>query len=78
MYVAALPSIQRNPHFSQSGLQWVLSPCALTFGGFLLLGRRAADLFGRRRVWSEYGDSRLRSNLSLAEYGLAGELCVAP
>src|SRR5262249_8286416 len=45
----ALPSIERKLHFSQSDLQWVLSAYALTFGGFLLLGGRAADLLGRRR-----------------------------
>jgi EmrB/QacA subfamily drug resistance transporter len=47
----ALPSIQRNLHFSEADLQWVLSAYALTFGGFLLLGGRAADLLGRRRVF---------------------------
>jgi EmrB/QacA subfamily drug resistance transporter len=47
----ALPSIESKLHFSQSDLQWVLSAYALTFGGFLLLGGRAADLLGRRRVF---------------------------
>jgi len=47
----ALPSIQKDLHFSQGDLQWVLSAYALTFGGFLLLGGRAADLLGRRRVF---------------------------
>jgi EmrB/QacA subfamily drug resistance transporter len=47
----ALPSIQSDLGFSQSDLQWVLSAYALTFGGFLLLGGRAADLLGRRRVF---------------------------
>jgi EmrB/QacA subfamily drug resistance transporter len=47
----ALPSIQRDLHFSQADLQWILSAYALTFGGFLLLGGRAADLLGRRRVF---------------------------
>jgi EmrB/QacA subfamily drug resistance transporter len=47
----ALPSIQRELHFAQGDLQWVLSAYALTFGGFLLLGGRAADLLGRRRVF---------------------------
>jgi EmrB/QacA subfamily drug resistance transporter len=47
----ALPSIQEDLHFSQGDLQWVLSAYALTFGGFLLLGGRAADLLGRRRVF---------------------------
>src|ERR1700733_344651 len=46
----ALPSIQRNLHFSSSMLSWVVTAYALCFGGFLLLGGRAADLFGRRRM----------------------------
>lgn len=46
----ALPSIQHNLHFSSSSLQWVITAYALCFGGFLLLGGRAADLFGRRRM----------------------------
>ncbi|MHB8593561.1 MAG: MFS transporter [Acidimicrobiales bacterium] len=47
----ALPSMQRDLGFSTSQLQWVVNAYALTFGGFLLLGGRAADLFGRRRVF---------------------------
>lgn len=47
----ALPSMQRDLGFSSSGLQWVVNAYALTFGGFLLLGGRAADLFGRRRIF---------------------------
>src|SRR6185436_18436614 len=47
----ALPSIQKDLHFAQNDLQWVLSAYALTFGGFLLLGGRTADLLGRRRVF---------------------------
>jgi EmrB/QacA subfamily drug resistance transporter len=46
----ALPSIQRSLHFSQQNLQWVASGYILTYGGFMLLGGRAADLLGRRRV----------------------------
>src|SRR3954469_6148303 len=46
----ALPSIQMDLGFSQENLQWVVSAYALLFGGFLLLGGRAADLLGRRRV----------------------------
>lgn len=46
----ALPAIKESLHFSQSGLQWVVTAYALTFGGFLLLGGRAADLFGRKQV----------------------------
>src|SRR5947209_5029228 len=47
----ALPSIGRALHFSTSNLPWVVNAYTLTFGGFLLLGGRAADLFGRRRVF---------------------------
>jgi EmrB/QacA subfamily drug resistance transporter len=46
----ALPSIRRDLHFSLPSLQWVLSGYLLTYGGFMLLGGRAADLLGRRRV----------------------------
>src|SRR5437763_5255181 len=46
----AFPSIQRELHFSQQNLQWVASGYLLTYGGFLLLGGRLADLLGRRRV----------------------------
>jgi EmrB/QacA subfamily drug resistance transporter len=47
----ALPSMQRSLHFSLSNAQWVVNAYILTFGGFLLLGGRAADIFGRRRVY---------------------------
>jgi EmrB/QacA subfamily drug resistance transporter len=47
----ALPSIGRNLHYSPVGLQWVVNAYVLTFAGFLLLGGRAADSFGRRRVY---------------------------
>ncbi|HVP74433.1 MAG TPA: MFS transporter [Gaiellaceae bacterium] len=47
----ALPSIGRHLHFSETGLQWVITAYAITFGGFLLLGGRAADLLGRRRLF---------------------------
>src|ERR671936_1558538 len=47
----ALPSIQKDLNFSTENLQWVVSGYALTFGGFLLLGGRAGDLLGRRRVF---------------------------
>ena len=46
----SLPTIGRDLHFSQTNLQWVVTAYALTFGGFLLLGGRAADLLGRRRI----------------------------
>ena len=47
----ALPSIQVDLGFSEQNLQWVISAYALVFGGFLLLGGRAADLLGRRRIF---------------------------
>ncbi|HET6794865.1 MAG TPA: MFS transporter [Acidimicrobiales bacterium] len=47
----ALPSIQRALNFSASGLEWVVAAYALTFGGFLLLGGRSGDLYGRRRMF---------------------------
>ena len=46
----ALPDIRTDLHFSVQGLQWVLSGYLLTYGGFMLLGGRAGDLLGRRRV----------------------------
>ena len=46
----ALPTIGRALHFSESDLQWVVTAYGITFGGFLLLGGRAADLLGRRRI----------------------------
>ena len=49
--LVALPSIGADLGFSEQGLQWVLSAYALTFGGLLLLGGRAADLLGRRRLF---------------------------
>jgi MFS family permease len=47
----ALPSMNRALHFASGNLQWVVTAYTLTFGGFLLLGGRAADLFGRRRLF---------------------------
>jgi EmrB/QacA subfamily drug resistance transporter len=47
----ALPSIQADLGMSESGLQWVVNAYALLFGGFLLLGGRAGDLIGRKRVF---------------------------
>jgi EmrB/QacA subfamily drug resistance transporter len=46
----SLPTIGRALHFSESNLQWVVTVYGITFGGFLLLGGRAADLLGRRRI----------------------------
>src|SRR3989454_2221115 len=47
----ALPSIGRSLHFTRENLQWVITAYAIAFGGFLLLGGRAADLLGRRRIF---------------------------
>src|SRR5213080_1638146 len=47
----ALPSIGRALDFSQDDLSWVVNAYTLTFGGFLLLGGRLADLLGRRRMF---------------------------
>jgi EmrB/QacA subfamily drug resistance transporter len=47
----ALPSIGRALHFSQDNLTWVVNAYTLTFGGFLLLGGRLADLMGRRKMF---------------------------
>jgi EmrB/QacA subfamily drug resistance transporter len=48
----ALPTIGVKLHFAESDLQWVVTAYALAFGGFLLLGGRAADLLGRRRLFT--------------------------
>jgi EmrB/QacA subfamily drug resistance transporter len=47
----ALPSIKHDLHFSQEGLQWVITAYSILFGGTLLLGGRLADLLGRRRLF---------------------------
>ena len=61
----ALPAIQKDLHFSTENLQWVVSGYALTFGGLLLLGGRAGDLLGRRRLFMA----------GLALFALASLLC---
>src|SRR6201995_4060194 len=48
----ALPSIQKGLHFSASNLAWVVNAYTLIFGGFLMLGGRAADLLGRKRLFA--------------------------
>ena len=48
----ALPSIQRGLHFSTTNLPWVVNAYTLIFGGFLMLGGRAADLIGRKRLFA--------------------------
>ena len=47
----AIPSIQTDLHIAESTVQWVITAYAITFGGFLLLGGRMADLLGRRRIF---------------------------
>src|SRR5216117_249823 len=72
----ALPSIKIDLGFSQEDLQWVISAYALFFGGFLLLGGRAADLLGRRRVFMAgivlFSIASLLSGLSWSEGSLIG------
>src|SRR5258708_32228488 len=47
----ALPGVQREMNFSGDGLEWVVNAYALAFGGLILLGGRAGDLLGRRKVF---------------------------
>ena len=47
----ALPSIQRDLGLSEANLQWIINAYTLVFGGFLLLGGRAGDLLGRKRLF---------------------------
>jgi EmrB/QacA subfamily drug resistance transporter len=69
--IVALPHIQSDLDFSDANLQWVVNAYTLTFGGFLLLGGRAADLFGRRRVFMIgtllFGLASLAAGLSQTE-----------
>src|SRR4051794_6282901 len=72
----ALPSIRTDLHFSQESLQWVITAYSILFGGFLLLGGRAADLLGRRRVFMAgvalFAASSLLSGLAWNESSLIG------
>jgi EmrB/QacA subfamily drug resistance transporter len=72
----ALPSIRRDLGFSIQNLQWVLSGYLLTYGGFMLLGGRAADLLGRRRLLvagtALFGLSSLAAGVSTSEGVLMG------
>src|SRR5215468_3390365 len=71
----ALPTIQRHLHFSADGLQWVVNAYTLAFGGFLLLGGRAADLLGRRRVFiAGLSTSPTMLIVARAAQGLGGAL----
>ncbi|MDQ3858762.1 MAG: MFS transporter, partial [Actinomycetota bacterium] len=67
----ALPTIQRELGFEQADLQWLVTGYALTFGGFLLLAGRAADLFGRRRMFVGgillFGAASLAAGLAVNE-----------
>jgi EmrB/QacA subfamily drug resistance transporter len=72
----ALPSIQVDLGFSQENLQWVISAYALVFGGFLLLGGRAADILGRRRMFISglvvFTSASLLAALAWSETSLIG------
>jgi EmrB/QacA subfamily drug resistance transporter len=72
----ALPSIRHDLGFTVQGLQWVLSGYLLTYGGFMLLGGRAGDLLGRRRVLvtgtALFGLSSLAGGLATAPGILVG------
>ena len=72
----ALPSIRQHLHFSVQSLQWVLSGYLLTYGGFMLLGGRAADLIGRRQLLvagtSVFALSSLTGGLAGSEGMLVG------
>ena len=67
----ALPSIGADLHFSQENLSWVVNAYTLTFGGFLLLGGRLADLLGRRRMFIVgallFGAASLAGGLAASE-----------
>ncbi|MBI2009168.1 MFS transporter [Candidatus Saccharibacteria bacterium] len=61
----ALPSLARELNFAPNNLQWVITAYSITFGGFLLLGGRMADLFGRRKIFM----------LSVSFFAAASLLC---
>src|SRR5262245_33047925 len=67
----ALPHIQQALGFSGSGLEWVVNAYALTFGGLLLLGGRAGDLLGRRKMF-------IAGLLLFAAASLAGGFAASP
>src|SRR5437588_367812 len=86
----ALPSIRTALHFTESDLQWVVNAYTVTFAGFMLLGGRAADLIGRRRVFVSglllfalaslaggFADSRALLIAARAAQGLGGAI-IAP
>ncbi len=67
----ALPSIQRSLHFSAAGLSWVVNAYTLAFGGLLLLGGRAGDILGHRRVF-------LAGTILFSAASLAGGFATSP
>ena len=75
----SLPTIGRDLHFSETSLQWVVTAYALTFGGFMLLGGRAADLLGRRILMAGlalFTAASLGAALSTGEESLIGARAV--
>ncbi|MGI8714222.1 MAG: MFS transporter [Solirubrobacteraceae bacterium] len=70
----ALPSIRGGMHFSTTGLQWVVNAYTLTFAGLLMLGGRAADLLGRRRVFMAGTAMFTLSSIACAVAGSRGLL----
>jgi EmrB/QacA subfamily drug resistance transporter len=72
----ALPAIKSHLHFSQEGLQWVITAYSIFFGGVLLLGGRLGDLLGRRRLFvigvALFAVSSLLSGLAWSEASLIG------
>jgi EmrB/QacA subfamily drug resistance transporter len=71
----AAPSIEADLGFSQQGLQWIVSAYAIAFGGLLLLGGRAADLLGRRRVFMA-GTALFAGSSLLAGFAWSAETLV--
>jgi len=69
----ALPSIERDLNVSETTVQWVLIAYAITFGGFLLLGGRMADLLGRKRIFIV---GLLLFTIASLFCGLAGSIAV--
>src|ERR1700757_3034356 len=72
----ALPSIKSDLHFSEQGLQWVITAYAIVFGGVLLLGGRLGDVLGRRRIFvaglALFAVSSLLCGLAWSETSLIG------
>jgi EmrB/QacA subfamily drug resistance transporter len=73
----ALPPIGRELHYSSIGLQWVVNAYVLTFAGFLLLGGRAADIFGRKKVFLAGLGVFVAASLAAGLAQTSGELTVA-